>query len=365
MSEIALTALSDASWLDPLQRAYLIWGDDDDLMAQATDAIKRRIIEDDLGEFDWERLDASRTGVEDMLASANRIPIASERRLVVVYEAQLYAKAERKNDAARLANGIRALPPASCLVLVAAGLGSGRSKSSALTPAIDKAVREVGATVKCSALDGPGLADWAARYARESGKELHKQAALRLVASGEDRVGLRHSLEKVIAYVGERKAIEVRDIDAVVGQAPEDVMFRLIDAVSGRRTSDALVLLRRASQFEAKAPALAAKFIALLNRQLRLLWQARELVADGVPTGRLKDAIASRGVDLPREASIASIAWKAPALARDSGKWSRAELAEAVRLLVECDAANKGEESGSADSMSNLEQLVVRLCTGR
>ena len=364
MGDIALTVLSGAKWLELLERVYLVFGDDEALVTEAVEAIRRRAVTDDLGDFDWERLDASSADIDEILASANRIPVASERRLVVVTEAQLYAKPERKQEAARLAKAVRALPQASCLVLVARSVVSGRSKSGVLPSVLEKAIREVGAIVRCSALDAAGMADWAVRYAREFGKDLHRPAAQRLVAPGDDRIGLRHSLDKLIAYVGDRSAIGLDDVDAVVAQAPEDVMFRLIDAVSGRRVGDALVLLRRAAQFETKAPTLAAKFTALLLRQLRLLWQAKELVADGVAPNRLKDAVGAYEADLPREGSITSIAWKAPALARDASRWSRSDIADAVRLLVECDAANKGEESGSADTMANLEQLVVRLCTG-
>lgn len=362
MNDILLTALSQPNWLEPLGRAYIICGDDEQLADEAVEAIRARTIKDDIGDFDWECLDATTTGVQDIVASAQRIPVISERRLVVVSEAQVYAKPERKQDAGRLAAAIAALPAASCLVLVARGVGGGRAKASALTAAVDRAVREVGAIVRCCSLDGAGLADWAVAYARQHGKELARPAAQRLTVSGEDRIGVRHSLDKLIAYVGERTGISVRDVDAVVAHAPEDVMFKLIDAVSARRTADALVLLRRAAQYESKTPALAAKLIALLGRQLRLLWQVRELVADGIAANRLRDAVATLQDDLPQEASIASLAWKAPALARDAARWSRKELADAVRLLVECDAANKGEEAGSADTMANLEELVVRLC---
>jgi DNA polymerase-3 subunit delta len=363
VSDIALSPSSKSLTFEPIQRVYTVCGEDADLIADAVQAIRSAAISDDCGDFDWEEFDAGSANVEDILASAYRAPVVSQRRLVVVHQAELFGKADRKAAADRLAEGIHSLPGLSCLVLVAKSDGaSGKPRSAAINAALDRAVRSVGAIVRCSALDVPGLIEWASLFVRDCGKELTRKGAQRLVASGDDRTAIRHALEKLVAYVGERSIINEADVDAVVGQAPEDVMFRLVDAVSGRRASDALLLLRRAAAFETRAQALASKLVALLTRQMRLLWQARELNAEGIALGRLRDTAAQLAGDLPQDGSIASVAWKAPALGRDAARWTRDELVQALELLIECDAGNKGEEIGASDTMANLELLVVRLC---
>jgi DNA polymerase-3 subunit delta len=216
--------------------------------------------------------------------------------------------------------------------------------------------------VRCRALDADGLAAWARQYAASAGKDLGLEAARRLTQSGGDRSALRNDLDKLVAYVADREAIEMADVVALTAQAPEDVMFRLVDAVSGRRAGDALLLLRRAARYEARDQTLASKLMALLGRQLRLVWQAKELAAAGVAMSGLRALPESIADALPQESSIVSLAWKANALLRDAHLWTRDELTEAFGLLVDTDAANKGEETGSSDVMANLEALIVRLC---
>ncbi|MBM3494767.1 MAG: hypothetical protein FJX72_10705 [Armatimonadetes bacterium] len=134
--------------------------------------------------------------------------------------------------------------------------------------------------------------------------------------------------------------------------------------MAARRTADALVLLRRAARYEMRSQSLAPKVISLLARQLKLMWQVNELKAQGVGAGRLRELPQDVAAQLPKDGSIVPMAWRAGIIARDAGRWGRADLVRAFGLLVACDAANKGEEAGSFDTMANLEGLVVELCEG-
>ncbi|NLH98785.1 MAG: DNA polymerase III subunit delta [Chthonomonadales bacterium] len=365
MSDIMLTAASHEDWLAELHRAYIIYGEDADLIREAVGMLKLHVLGSAGGDFDWEELDAGSCSPEDVLASAQRVPVMADRRVVLVQGAEVYAKAERRAEASRLAGAVPNLPAASCLVFVVRQSDASRRRSAVLTPDLDGAVRAAGRIVRCAQLEGPALAEWAQAYVGRFGKSIARAAVQRVVADVAERHAVKEELDKLVAYVGDRDTIDISDVRELIGEAPEDVMFRLVDAVSARNGSDALVLLRQAARYEGRAQTLAAKLIALLTRQFRLLLQARELVEMGVPIQRMRRLPADVEAELPGETSLASMAWKAGAIARDADGWTVEEIADALGQLVECDAANKGEEAGSSDPMANLEMLVVTLCRKR
>ncbi len=364
MSEFVVTPASGDAWLAVRQRAYLLCGDDDQSILDAARSIQERFLEEDAADFDLDDLDAETTPIEDIIGSIQREPLLGDVRMVVVRAAGILRRRDKARSADLLADAIRQLGPRSCLVLIKRPTGEVTRKGAAiLTAKLDSAVRDVGAIVRCPALDQEGMVRWIEQYVAQCGKSITKEAAHRLVARGSpDRIAVGHDLDRLIAYIGSRKRIEASDVHALVAQDPEDVMFRLVDAISSRRTGEALMLLRAASRYETRPHALAGRFLALVERQLRLLYQARELRSLGVGMSELRTLPQEIAADLPNDASIVSMSWRASSYARDAAQWTRAELVQAFGLLVQCDAANKGDEAGHENPLANLEQLVILLC---
>lgn len=364
MPELTLTPGYGDAWLSKRHRVYMIHGEDGKMIADAVEALRQRVVEPANADFDLDELDAETVTINEIIGSVMREPLLGDTRAVVVRSCESFRRRERSRDADRLSEAIAGLGDRSCLVLVkAADEPGGRKAATALTAKLDAAVKAGGLMVRCPALDASGLAEWMATYAARAGKEISRGAAARLsqMRSG-DRVALCHELEKVMAYVGDRPRIEVADVEAVTSENPEDVMFRLVDAVSARKTAEALVLLRKAIRFESRAQTLAGRFLSLLSRQLRFVYQARELDALGIRASAVGSAPTELTSQLPSEGSLASMAWKARSYARDAAHWPRKDLVQAMRLIMECDAANKGDQQGSEDPVANLETLIVRLC---
>jgi len=343
-----------------------VGGEDDETIREVCRLILEKHHDPSTTDFDLDVIDASQVSAGEIRSSVQREPVLGDVRFVVVQSCEVYRKREASKDVDLLVSTINKLTDRSCLVLtVKADQPTGRKPNSILTPKLDSAVREVGLVIQCPALRGDMLVRWVAQYVSQAGKQITREAA-HLLSKREstDRTSLTRELDKIIQYVGSRPCIEAADVQAVASHDPEDVIFKLLDAVSSRRTGEALTLLRIAAQYESKPQALAGRLLALLNRQFRLLYQARELRAVGVlphQFGMLPEDLQQQ---LPSDASIVGMAWKGKALAHDADLWSRSELVRAFSLLVECDAANKGEETWLEDSLANLELLIVRLCDG-
>jgi DNA polymerase-3 subunit delta len=214
---------------------------------------------------------------------------------------------------------------------------------------------------------GEGLTDWIATRVRAEGKRIEPEAARQLVeAAGTEMLRLEQEILKLACYVGDRETIDGDDVAIVVSASSDDVIFQVVEAIARRKTDRALTLLDELHRHEANPHAVAAKLLALLARQYRLLWQAKHLAAKRIAPRDVRNLPEEIAGDLPSESNIAQAAYRAGELFAQSRGYEWAELAGALDLLLRCDLASKGgvtEEAGhfGADPTRNLQLLVIEL----
>lgn len=137
--------------------------------------------------------------------------------------------------------------------------------------------------VELAALKRGETIDWLQKEARRSAKELSREAAQSLVDEvGADLRTLYSELQKLILFVGEKRRIDIGDVEAVVASVPTKSIFALVDA---------MVSQDRARSFGASEEVLAQgvhplQVLSLLERQFRLLSRLKELQASAVPRSR-------------------------------------------------------------------------------
>lgn len=362
--ETVYNRLSPALLLNPIQPVYAFWGEDDWQKDEAIAYLQKAIIEPGFEEFDSEVLDANAVIAEDVLSAVGQVSIGSSRRLVVVHGAEVYRRREKSTEAQRLAEGIYSLGASSCLVLRVGAVEGEKSRSkTVLTAKLDEAIRTCGAMVQCRTPTNPELLAWLTSKAAAAGKQIDTNAGQRLMeAAHGDRTALHNELEKAICFVGDAPQITLTDVDTVCSFDPEDVMFKLVDAITQQDANSALCLLREILRYDPKPQSVAGRLLALLTRQFKLLWQAQELQQRGINAGMVRRLPSEVAAELPSEASIVGLAWKAPDLFRMAQRWDRRKLADAFSHLLECDLANKGGGEGSQDVVTNVELLILRLC---
>jgi DNA polymerase-3 subunit delta len=186
---------------------------------------------------------------------------------------------------------------------------------------------------------------------------------------------LRESLaaiEKLITYVGERGAIEAADVEAVIGRTKEERVFDLTRAVSERNLTASLRSLREL--LDQGDPPLM--IFAMLVREIRMLLQARLLVASGrlasfspgMDYGRFQKTAYPSLVKLFGEAGMEGISSipKTPFPAfqclTHAGHFSREELAGYVVMLADIDLALK---SSGQEPRLLLERFLILVCKGK
>jgi DNA polymerase-3 subunit delta len=248
---------------------YLIIGDDDaDMSRLAADFTA--LVEDELRAFNTERLYASEKGVTaaSIVESARTLPMMGDRRVVMVLRGERLLKPKRRGKAAveedtsdddgnepagqadMLEAYVKAPEPLTTLVIVASDADRTRR--------LYKTFQKHATIVECWGLKGfaqdpKNVKGWelekiakeaaglVARTVKEAGHSIDPAAArLMAIRAGTDIVTLRGDLERLMLYVGDRKTIDVKDVQEIVSGETLQDQWALADAIVQKDARKAL-----------------------------------------------------------------------------------------------------------------------------
>ncbi|MDD4601952.1 putative protein YqeN [bioreactor metagenome] len=151
---------------------------------------------------------------------------------------------------------------------------------------------------------------------------------------------LDNELEKLALY-SSGKVITLRDAEQVLASIPEVSVFAMIDALSQKQTGKALELLNE----QLAAGDHPLRILALLVRQVRMLWQAKELGAQRLDS---KTLAALLGVP----------PFIGEKIVRQSRNFSASALKQALLALAVTDFELK---VGKADRTA-IEKIIIEMC---
>ncbi len=230
--------------------------------------------------------------------------------------------------------------PSTCLVLTC------RDELDSVHP-LCRAVAASGRLIPAPLPGRSELMAWARSYAETAwGKRLRPDAAALLVDRCQhERILLRGELDKLACYAGGRREIGAADVLAVVSKTREESVFELLDAVGERQAGLALRLVREYGGRGEEPLAL----LGLLARRVRLTWQAKAMLAQGLAPG-----------EIGRSLSVHP--YVAEKTVRQARKLDEAYLMEALEAILEADLSIKG---GVCPPQLALETLCARLCEVR
>lgn len=279
--------------------------------------------------MDIDVFDGREVSGDEVVAAANTLPFVSQRRLVIVRGVEAMPVEEHPP----LVEYVASPAGHACLVLV-----GGLARNTRLY----KALQAAGAVAEYAAPKRHALGAWVAKTVAEKGKRIDSDAADAVVAAvGGDLRALDAELDKLVAYVGEREAIVLDDVESIVtsGAPP---LWAFPDALAGREASRCLSVMH-GLLLSGEHP-LALHAAAL--RRMRQLMAAKSLLERG------------EGISvLARELGVQE--WQARRLAQDAGKFSESELVDALRGAAEVEARMK---TSRGDAGLVLERWVLKVC---
>ncbi|MCG3136526.1 MAG: hypothetical protein HJJLKODD_00360 [Phycisphaerae bacterium] len=125
------------------------------------------------------------------------------------------------------------------------------SRTASLLMVVDKAdgrtrlvknLKNLAAVLECQPLEKQAMLQWIMQHAQECyHRKIQPQAAAELQRLiGDDHAQLDGELNKLSIYIGERPLITVEDVQALVGQHREEMVFRIVEYINQNRRADAL-----------------------------------------------------------------------------------------------------------------------------
>lgn len=339
-------------------RAVLLAAEEPALRAMALRGLVEALGD---AEFDMESVNADEVPAADWLARAGTSPFLSERRTVIVRHV---CRANPKDLNFDFGKQLKGLPAHALLVLVADDEStSDDNKRKSLD-----AIRKEWATLAKGAdglvyepkPDSRALIETLMTTAKERNRPISRPAAQLLVEMvGESYSRAVEELEKLLLFVGDADRITEKDVKDVVLPSPDWNVFKLIDAVFGRRPNEALRQLRMLLGGQGKADEAAHRSIVpLLSRQLRMVWQARLCVERNVSPSTapedVKAAFPGRP-DLGKEKD-----WQQSRALQAARQTDFPSLVRCFALLSDADAALKGSLPGFG-AMETMERMVLEM----
>jgi len=217
-----------------LHRLFVVHGDEDLLRRLVLQAIRQVVLGQEQGDdsLSFSVHSGDTTTLATIMDELQTVPFFGDRRLVIVENADTFVT----NCRAALERAIGDVPSTGVLVLDVKLWPS----NTRLAKMIDAS-----ATIACKAPSVKTLPRWCIQWAStRQQKQLTVPAANLLVELVGAEMGvLDQELAKIATYVGDRKRIDVEDVDKLVGRGRSEQTWIIFDAIGTGKAKEALTIL--------------------------------------------------------------------------------------------------------------------------
>ena len=221
-----------------------------------------------LSEFDKETIYSEDRSISDILGLAASFPFSSEKKLIIVREAEKIRDKKPLKD--------YATSPAEFTVVAFFHNGAITNLSSELF----KTLAENGFLFEAKELKGKNLIDWLIGEAREKEKKLSEENAQVLVdIVGENRNMLEDQLEKICVFLTKEKEITIESIQHVSSELKQFNIFDLQNAIGLKDKARSLTIANNILDNGAEPTFI----ITMLTRYFTGLAKITELKTKNVP----------------------------------------------------------------------------------
>jgi DNA polymerase-3 subunit delta len=323
---------------------YFLYGPEDYLIEEEIQKLLNQTLSLKERGLNFHVFSGEEHGGQEIVRAAQTIPMFSQYRFVLVQEADQMD--EEKVEA--LMEYIRKPSPSTCLVLHSQATGSWKTYR--------KEIEKVGRVTEYTRLKSRALVSWMKNRMKEKGKTLLDEAADYLVeVVGDHLYDLDNALEKASLSVGEKRAIELSDMEEITSEVKVSTVFDLTDAIGHQNLEKALGILEKAMDLGAisfkkdEEPSKKDPVPLLLGMMAKQYWS---MLVIKEMTSHRRDA-----GQLAKE--LRTPPWTIKKLMDQGKNFSEASLQEGILKCHQTDLAVK-RSRGPKDLL--MEKLVIDLC---
>jgi len=316
---------------------YLFYGPEDFWLEITLDRIKKDFIPDSVKAFNLETLYGDEVSAQEILSRAHLVPFMSSHRLLIVRGTEYFTKDAYQQFLSYMDNPV----DSTCIIWI--------SDKTDLKGVFYKKFKELGRAVHFKKLSERQVFTWLQKRAKELGLDIDKEASsfmyqivgssLRDLFSEMSKLSLRYPHSR----------IGVEQIKELATFSRLFTVFDLVDYVSKKDTSHAIVVLNKLFETQGRDAHTLLGLLGMLARQIRLILKAKSgLKNRGGRPGAIK-----RLQPLPTFVIEKYLA--------QERFWQEEELEEALHNIYDADGLIR---TGSKGDLV-LENLIFLLCFPR
>jgi DNA polymerase-3 subunit delta len=283
---------------------------------------------------------------QEIVQAAQTLPMFARYRFVLVSEADHIDKVKIEI----LLRYIEDPSPTTCLVLHAQTLGLWKGHLAA--------IERVGKVKEYPRLKGMTLVSWMKKRMLEKGKTLTEEAAEYLVeVQGDHLQDMENTLEKVFLSVGEKKSIELSNVEGIASEVKISTVYDLMDAIGRQNLEKALDILEKAMESKTISFKKEEETSKKMDDPVPLLISMIAKQYWGI-LGVKKLASGHMG---PAEISkeLKKSPWNVKKLLEQSRNFSESSLREG---MIQCHQTDLSIKRGQGPKDLLIEKLVIDLC---
>jgi len=246
----------------------VIAGKDEFLVANQCEAVVDELLTDEERPMCLYQPKADEVAVADVLDELRTLPFLADRRVVVIRDADKFVSANRE-----ILEKYFDQPSPTGVLILAVASWPGNTRLARKLP-------KVGQLIKVTDIARRSLPGYVAGYCRDKhGRTFSPGAAQLLVELAGDEPGrLCSEADKLAMYVGDKKNITVKDVEALIGHNRMFNAFAVIDAVTDGNIAAALERLRNMFASDKQAE---YKVVGAFAYHFRRMFKAKAMLDEG------------------------------------------------------------------------------------
>ncbi len=312
-----------------MPKISLFYGDEDFLLDEELKKIKKGYTE-----FNIERIDAEKTGTDNIISALTTCPLLGGQRLVMI---DSYDGGDEENE--ELFNVLRGLDDSVKVIFIDY---SGPDKRKKFFKFMEKN-GETREFRRFNEWEQDKALAWTVNRVRADNKKISSRAAnLLLEIAGLNLRMLDKEIEKIVTFIGGRDVIEESDVSGLASSGETDA-FALSNALRDRDVREAIKCLSRYFKDNQDPHSL----IGMLAKLYRMLIQVKCLEEKGLSQFEIAKELHAKPFFIKK-------------CAEKTGKFTVRELSAFIQKLHHADLKMK---SGASPKLT-LEMLIPELCNG-
>ena len=323
---------------------YFLYGPEDYLLEEEIEKLLNLTLSQKERGFNLHLFNGEEHRIQEIIQTAQTLPMISQYRFVLVSEVDRMD--EEKVEA--LMGYIQKPSPKTCLVLCGQTIGPWKAHR--------KEIEKVGKVIEFTRLRGRALVPWMKNRMKEKGKTLLEEAANFLVeVVGDHLFDIDNALEKVFLSVGEKKNIDLSDVEEITSEVRVSTVFDLTDAIGHRNLERALGILEKAMESgtisfrKEEVPSKKDPVPLLLSMMAKQYWSMLVIKQMSLHHQEMGELAKELGTS----------PWNIKKLMDQGKNFSETSLREGILRCHQTDLAVK-RSRGPKDLL--MEKLVIDLC---